>query len=530
MKKTLWAGLLALIIAASFLAGSWYTGSGVSKSEQAATRKILYYVDPMHPAYKSDKPGIAPDCGMELVPVYDDGSTGASTSGPPGTVTISSEKQQLVGVRTAPVERKAATHSLRIVGRVAATEDRTYKLIAPYDGWVQHNVGPTTGSLVKKGGTLVSLYNVDFLTAQQNYLLALQGYDRTPGKKDPTLGLSDHSRGIQRPRSALRDLGMSDQQIEQLGRDRMPTSDIVFVAPTTGIVLARNVSPGQRVERGAELYRIADLSQVWILADVFRGEAKHFRPGASARVSLPDEGGDVFRARVSEVLPQFDGTTRTLKVRLEADNPGFVLRPDMFVDVELPMTFPPAIVVPVDAVVDAGVKKVVYVAKADGVFEPRKVETGWRAGDQVEIVKGLMSGERIVVSGTFLIDSESRMKAAAAGIYGETSEDPICGMEVDQGKTKAAGFTVEYKGQTYYFCSDDCKDKFDKQPAKYAWKAGPGAATEAGKHLEQVEWKAAQPVRSSNAGHGHNPAASHAGHSRPTAPPATSASHAVTGP
>jgi YHS domain-containing protein len=137
--------------------------------------------------------------------------------------------------------------------------------------------------------------------------------------------------------------------------------------------------------------------------------------------------------------------------------------------------------------VDSGAKKTVYVVKEDGVFEPRKVETGWRAGDQVEIVKGLMVGEQIVVSGTFLIDSESRMKAAAAGIYGESSEDPVCGVEVDHAKAKAAGRTAAYQGQTYYFSSDECKVTFDTAPAKYAAKGHPDAMTPAGKHLERIE-------------------------------------------
>jgi Cu(I)/Ag(I) efflux system membrane fusion protein len=126
----------------------------------------------------------------------------------------------------------------------------------------------------------------------------------------------------------------------------------------------------------------------------------------------------------------------------------------------------------VDAVVDSGVKKTVYVDKGEGVFEPRRVETGWRAGGQVEIIKGLMPGEKIVVSGTFLMDSESRMKAAAAGIYGESSEDPVCGMEVDRAKAKASGLTSEFRGQAYYFSSADCKNRFDMEPAKYASKSG----------------------------------------------------------
>jgi YHS domain-containing protein len=478
---------LTLIIVGSFIAGAWVNQRTPTGSAAPAGRKILYYVDPMHPAYKSDKPGIAPDCGMELVPVYEDGNmsgAAAGASSPPGSVTISAETQQLVGVRTALAERKAATHSLRIVGRVAAAEDRTYKIIAPSEGWVEDTLGPTSGSLVKKGEAVISLFSLDFLTAQQNYLSALQAYDRPAGPRDPPGVQPDQSRGLARPRSTLRSLGMSDHQIEKLGRDRMPMAEIMYAAPADGLVLARNVSPGQWVERGAELYRIADLRQVWILADVFKSEAKYVRPGTVARASLPDESGEVFRARVAEVLPQFDETTRTLKVRLEADNPGLVLRPGMFLDVEIQATRPPALTVPVDAVVDSGVKQIVYVDKGEGVFEPRRVETGWRAGDQVEILKGLMDGEKIVVSGTFLIDSESRMKAAA-GIYGETSEDPVCGMEVDQSKARAAGHVSLFNGQTYYFCSDECKVDFDKAPARYTVKAGSRQEETAGR-LQQA--------------------------------------------
>jgi YHS domain-containing protein len=294
--------------------------------------------------------------------------------------------------------------------------------------------------------------------------------------------------------------------MEEIEHTRQVPESITIVAPSDGVVLARNVSPGLKFDRGTEWYRIADLRQVWIVADVFRNEAKHFQPGMVARVTLPDDPEVVFHARVSHVQPQFDANTRTLKVRLETDNPGFILRPDMFVDLEVPVTRPAAITVPADALVDSGVKKIVYVAKGDGLFEPRKVETGWRAGDQVEIVNGLMVGERIVVSGTFLIDSESRMKAAAAGISGETSEDPVCGMEVDQSKGKAAGRTVTYKGQTYYFCSDDCKTKFDKEPTKYSRKVGKDPITPAGKRLSEVHWEGGKATEkeSGRAGHIHS--------------------------
>ncbi len=516
VKKMTWAAGLTLIVAVSFLVGSWYSQRGTGTAPISGARTILYYVDPMHPAYKSDKPGIAPDCGMELVPVYDDGgvgSAGASASSVrPGTVKVSPEQQQLIGVRAAAVTKTPGTHIVRTVGRIATDENRIHRILAGSEGWIRKISEGTTGTLVKQDQMLATLYSRDLLAAEQGLFYALNVFDRSKkeGVAGPEQNPASNSQ-VQAAEDTLRNLGMSDIQIREISQTRTPTREIVVSAPVTGVILTRNVFPGMRLERGAELYRLGDLSRVWILADVFRNEAKHFRPGTVARVTLSDDPEEMFQARVSEVLPQFDATARALKVRLEVNNPGYVLRPDMFVDVELPLALPPAITVPVDAVVDAGAKRTVYVDKGNGVFEPRKVETGWRAGGQVEIVKGLMVGEKIVVSGTFLIDSESRMKAAAAGFYGETSDDPVCGMEVDQGKTRAAGLTAEYQGQMYYFCSDDCKTKFAKEPTKYAWKVNADATTPAGKRLSEVQWKGGKAKEAESA---------HVGHMHPMAPSA----------
>jgi YHS domain-containing protein len=177
---------------------------------------------------------------------------------------------------------------------------------------------------------------------------------------------------------------------------------------------------------------------------------------------------------MSDALPQFDAESRTLKTRFELDNPGHLLQADMFVDVEIAVAMPPAVTVPADAVFDSGVRKTVFVDRGQGNFEARRVETGWRVGDRVEIVKGLMEGERIVAAATFLLDSESRMKAASQGGLGSPTEDPICGMAVDEARAAAAGRTVEHGGRTYSFCSDECKRKFQAaggggaQPAKTA--------------------------------------------------------------
>jgi YHS domain-containing protein len=173
---------------------------------------------------------------------------------------------------------------------------------------------------------------------------------------------------------------------------------------------------------------------------------------------------------MSDALPQFDAQSRTLKTRFELDNPGHVLQPDMFVDVEFEAAVPPAVTVPAEAVLDSGRRKTVFVDRGNGYFEPRRVETGWRAGDRVQILKGLMAGERVVLSGNFLLDSESRMMSAAQGALGAAAKDPVCGMEVDEKRAAAAGRKSEHKGTTFYFCADDCKKQFDAEPARFASK------------------------------------------------------------
>jgi Cu(I)/Ag(I) efflux system membrane fusion protein len=271
----------------------------------------------------------------------------------------------------------------------------------------------------------------------------------------------------------LLNMGVSESQMKEMARTRKAPDLVEVRSPSDGFILARNVTPGQYVSVGNELYRIADLSKVWVLADLFRNEADYVKPGMKVKVTLPNQK-NVFSATASKILPQFDSVSRTLKVRLELDNPGYILRPDMFVDVEFPVTLPPTLTVPSDAVLDSGIRKTVFVDRGNGFFEPRQVEIGQSLGDRVEITKGLMAGEQIVVSGNFLIDSESRMKMAAARMQGTTKKsgervkDPVCGMEVDQKYSKGAGLFIEHSGQVYYFCMPECKQEFVKNPSRYA--------------------------------------------------------------
>jgi RND family efflux transporter MFP subunit len=479
LRKATYAILLLVIAGAAFVAGSWIAGRSGSRGS-SGSRKVLYYVDPMHPAYRSDKPGIAPDCGMQLEPVYADGTTGGGGSSPgtPGTVTLPQEKRQAVGVAVGKAEKAPWTGTLRLLGRVAADETRTYRVTSATDMWVRKVFPPTTGSLVRKGEPLAAYYTGSFLSAANAYLFALDSRDRHRQNPDisPAQAKNIDSQ-MRQTRGNLISMGVSELQIEEMEKSRKIGELVEIRSPSDGFVLARAVTEGQFVPGGSELYRIADLGKVWILAETYGSEGKLLRPGMEVKGTHP-QTKRTYRAKVTEILPQFDPQTRTMKVRLEADNPGFLLRPDMFVDVEVPVRMPAAVNVPAEAVIDAGTRKTVFVDRGEGRFEPRPVETGWQMGGRVEITKGLMAGESIVVSGNFLVDSESRMKLAAAGIYGASHVDPVCGMHVDEGKAKAAGKTVDHGGKTYYFCSDECVGKFRKEPAKYLKQASTPAKKE----------------------------------------------------
>jgi multidrug efflux pump subunit AcrA (membrane-fusion protein)/YHS domain-containing protein len=491
MKKVTYLALAAAFAAAAFAAGAW---NARRTAGAPGERKILHWVDPMHPSYTSDRPGMAPDCGMPLEPVYADGGP-ASPAGAsqPGTVSVSADRQQLFGVRLGAVERGSPRHAIRLFGRVAPDETRVYSVNAALDGSIHDVSAVTTGSQVRKSQRLGSFFSIEtrqpilaFISAldvaARAARIASDGADVPTGAKAEwdafpiQLRNADQNTLLQMER--LKGIGMAQAQIDEIVRTRKAPLTVDILSPADGFVLARNATPGQKFEKGAEWYRIADLRRVWIVADLFEADAKHLRPGMHADVSLPNQGKKL-AATVSDVLPQFDPTTRTLKVRLEADNPGFALRPEMFVDVEVQVRLPEAITVPADAVMDAGLRKTVFVDRGGGAFEARPVETGWRAGGRVEVVRGLEPGERIVVSGTFLVDSESRLRAAAVGVRGDASKDPVCGMDVDEAKARAAGKHSEHGGRHWFFCSETCKHEFDAAPVRFG-----AGAREGEKRLE----------------------------------------------
>ncbi len=475
----------ALVLAvASFGVGAWWTHRAAATSP----RQTAAYACPMHPQYRSDHPGDCPSCGMrlELVRSADTGDALRTTDRlgpdggplPDGTVRVSPERQQAVGVRLGVAEQVAGTRSLRTTGRVAANENATFPLVAGISGWIRHVGNATTGMRVRKNEVLASFYAPEFITALQSYYSGLDTAGRVSIEPNQQLRAFNQNRvadGVQRFADTLRNMGVSEKQLDEMTRNRRLVQDIELVSPIDGFVLQRNISAGLRFDRGFEFYRIADLSRVWILADVYQHQLPFIRAGMTARAATA-QASRPFQATVSRAEPIFDEATLTLKVRLETENRGYVLKPGMFVDVELPIELPAGLVVPADAIVDSGMRKTVFVDRGGGYFEPRQVETGWRVADSVEVTKGLMAGERIVISGTFLIDSESRMKTAARDLGGAVSEDVVCGMQVDEKGATAAGRRLERGGKTYFFCSDECKHKFERDAARYLDRRPPPAS------------------------------------------------------
>ena len=422
-----WA--LLLLVAALVVAGYWQrerlanlftkkaadqTASTEGKAAgQKDDLKVLYWVDPMHPNYKSDKPGKAPDCGMDLVPVYENGATPGAV--PQDAFLISPEKQQLIGVTYGQVAYEPLSKTLRTVGRLAYDETKISHVHTKIDGWIEDVYVDFTGKQVSQGQPLLTVYSPDLLQTQQEYLLALKGR-----KELAESSLREAAAGaeslLESARRRLELWDITDAQIKELERTGKPSKALPIYAPASGFVLARNAYPKQRVMPDSDLYTIADLSTIWVIADVYEYEAPEVMLGQRADVMLTYFPGRTFTGKVTYIYPQVDATTRTLKVRVEIANPNTVLKPDMFANVELKIDYGKKLVVPQEAILDSGSEQLVYIALDGGYFQPRKVQLGPKVDNRYIILGGLKAGERIVTSGNFLVDSESRLKSAAGAM------------------------------------------------------------------------------------------------------------------
>ena len=329
-------------------------------------------------------------------------------------INIDSRRQQLVGVRTAPVERRAVTQPIRAVGTVRYDETRLADVNVKVDGWIEELYVDYTGQFVEVGQPLFTLYSQELLTTQQEYLLALESRDRLQDSPIADARLyADRLVEAARQRLALWDL--SPEAVEGLEEGREPSRTMPFRSPATGFVIAKQATQGQHVSAGESLYTVADLSEVWVEADLYEEELSLVSVGAQATVSVAAYPGEPVQGRVIYIYPFVEEQTRTVRVRLALPNPRGRLKPGMYADVALDASLGESVVVPTNALLDSGAEQHVFVSHGDGYFEPRPVVVGRRLGDTVQILEGLEGGEVVATSATFFLDSESQLRAALQG-------------------------------------------------------------------------------------------------------------------
>jgi len=394
--------------------GAAQSGQQSGLSAAPGERKVLYWYDAMNPQRRYGKPGKAPD-GMDLVPKYAEGDDAAMSKMPVGTVKISAQKQQLIGVRTATVEREPLSRVIRTTGQLTADERKIARIHLKVSGWVEQVFADFVGQLVKKGQPLFTLYSPDLVATQQEYLIAKRGEKDLGSSPFRDVALGSKSL-LEASRERLRLWDISDAQIKKLDETGEVSKYMTFYSPATGFVLDRKAFPQSTVTPETDLYTIADLSDIWVSADIYEYEVPYVRVGQEATMELSYYPGKKYRGRVTYIYPTVDPVARTIKVRLEFPNPKFELKPQMFADVELQINYGTQVVVPQEAVLDSGNEQVVFVARGDGYFEPRKIQIGPRLEGKVVVLAGLKRGESIVSSGNFLIDSESKLKDAMGGM------------------------------------------------------------------------------------------------------------------
>lgn len=370
-----------------------------------AERKIKYWVSPTDPSYIQDKPGKVPS-GADLVPVYEDQAVIGQL------ITIDPVTRQNMGVRTEKTATRDLNRTIRTVGLVGYEESKQYSVNSKIDGWVEKLIVNETGEFVKKGQPLLEIYSPQLVVAQEEFLLALRNQELLANSSVPGIA-NGASRLVESSRKRLQYWDITDAQIADLGSKGKATKTLVLHAPYDGIVTLKNVSEGMFVKAGMELFALADISKVWVYADIYEYELPWVKVGQQARIQLPYQGEEM-SGRVSTIYPYVEQKTRTVKARIILDNQNFDLKPDMYVNVRIHSEAVRDVVsIPVEAVLNSGQQQTVFVERGEGKFEPRLIKTGLQDENGfVEVTQGLLVDEMVVTSAQFMLDSESTLRAA----------------------------------------------------------------------------------------------------------------------
>lgn len=426
-------------------------GGGEAKAK--GERKILYWKSSMIPGEIHKEPG-KDSMGMDLIPVYEDDVGSVSA------IKVDPVTEQNMGLRLGSVQTGPLIKTVRTVAYIDYDETTLTSVTTKMDGWVEKLYVDQTGVQVHAGDPLFELYSRELYSAQEEYLAALRN---VPKKETPFIPRArlDSKALVEAARTRLEYFDISEEQIRELEKTGKIRKTLLIRAPFTGIVTAKHVVEGQMIKAGVEVYKIADLSTVWVMAKVFEYDLPYVKLGQEALMRLSYLPGKTFRGRVTYIYPFLEAETREVPIRMEFHNPGYELKPGMYATVELAAKLADdAVLVPDLAIIDTGVRKLAFVSRGEGKFEPREVVVGARGQDNMlQVLSGLAPGEKVVVSGQFLLDSESRLREAALKML-EPDKELRGASPVKEATAEAAeknpkiGTTAGHAGheELYYVC------------------------------------------------------------------------------
>jgi membrane fusion protein, copper/silver efflux system len=414
--KTILAVALAVL---TLFAGACKKEKKVEEQTRVEQKQADVYYCPMHPTVTSDKPGSCPICGMALVKRTNnpqaDLSKMAGASGELQAISLSPEQRVTANVKTIRVALDTHTGELVTTGKVTFDERRLSQVSAYTAGRIERLFVNFTGDVVRRGAAIGTIYSPDLFATQQEYLLALENRERM--RQAGFAGARSASEDlVESTRRRLMLFGMTGGQIAQVERTKNPILATNIMSPVSGVVTKKLAVEQQYVAQGQPLLEVADLSHVWVEADVYEQQLPSVRIGDRVEITAAAVPGRTFNGSVGFIVPVLEGETRTARVRIELPNPGLPLKPDMYVNVRvIGAPAPPHIMVPASAVVDRGQKQFVWVETQAGTYEPRQITTGGRHGEAIVIASGLSEGDNVVVEGGFLLDSEAQLRGATAG-------------------------------------------------------------------------------------------------------------------
>ncbi len=380
-------------------------------------KEIAYYQDPMHPWFTSDKPGVSPDCGMDLVPVYEGDEDVEGIKIDPVTV-------QNIGVKIETVEKRKLEKTIRTIGKVEYDETKVYNINIKIMGWVEKLYVDYTGKYVQKGQPLLEIYSPELVSTQEEYLQAIK-YQKKMLSSSSVEAQKSTNELVESSKRRLQYWDISEKDIDELEKRSTPKKTMTIYSPEDGIVTDKMVLQGQNIMAGMELYKIADLSNVWVIADVYQYEVPWIKNGQEVELNLSYLPGKSYKGRVTFIYPFLNEESKTVKVRVEVKNTAnYDFKPGMFANVTIksPVSFE-TISVPEQSLIRSGERTIAVISLGGGYFDPREVKTGVIASGYVQILEGVKEGEKIVTSSQFLIDSESNLKAAINLMRGHEGMD-----------------------------------------------------------------------------------------------------------